>query len=64
MNDIEVEVSPEKNIREARIQRSAAARSHRKEVKAIKAIRELKEEREEEHLYQKHIHLMQDQKKI
>jgi hypothetical protein len=59
----EVEIRIEKPSRKDRFQRSLVARAHRKLVKAIKSIRESREEREEEHLYQKHLHLMRDQKK-
>jgi len=59
----DVEIHFEKPSRKDRFQRSLVARAHRKLIKTIKAIRETREEQEEEHLYQKHLHLMQDQKK-
>ncbi len=59
----EAEIRIEKPSRRERFQRSLVARAHRKIVKAIKAIRENRQEREEEHLYNKHLQVMKDQKK-
>lgn len=59
----DVEIHIEKPSRKDRYQRSLVARAHRKIVKTIKAIRESRQEREEEHLYNKHLQVMKDQKK-
>lgn len=61
MEDI---VEIEKPSRKERFQRSLVARAHRQITKSIKAIRDYKQEREEEHLYNKHLQLMKNQKKI
>jgi hypothetical protein len=59
----DVEIHIEKPSRKERFQRSLVARAHRKIIKTIKAIRESRQEREEEHLYNKHLQVMKDQKK-
>ncbi len=59
----DVEIHIEKPSRKERFQRSLVARAHRQIVKTIKAIRESRREREEEHLYNKHLQVMKDQKK-
>jgi hypothetical protein len=59
----EAEIHIEKPSRKERFQRSLVARAHRKIVKTLKAIRESRQEREEEHLYNKHLQVMKDQKK-
>lgn len=59
----DVEIHIEKPSRRERFQRSLVARTHRQIVKAIKAIREGRKEREEEHLYNKHVQVMKNQKK-
>ncbi len=59
----DVEIHIEKPSRRERFQRSLVARAHRKIVKTIKSIRESRQEREEEHLYNKHVQVMKNQKK-
>lgn len=59
----DVEIRIEKPSRRERFERSLVARAHRKIVKAIKAIRESRQEKEEEHLYNKHLQVMKNQKK-
>jgi hypothetical protein len=59
----DVEIHIEKPSRKERFQRSLVARAHRKIIRTIKAIRENRQEREEEHLYNKHLQVMKDQKK-
>lgn len=59
----DVEIHIEKPSRKERFQRSLVARAHRKIIRTIKAIRESRQEREEEHLYNKHLQVMKDQKK-
>ncbi len=59
----DVEIHIEKPSRKERFKRSFVARTHRQIVKAIKAIRESRQEREEEHLFNKHLQVMKNQKK-
>jgi hypothetical protein len=59
----DVEIHIEKPSRKERFQRSLVARAHRKIVKTIKAIRENRREQEEEHLYNKPVQVMKNQKK-
>jgi hypothetical protein len=59
----DVEIHIEKPSRKERFQRSLVARAHRKIIRTIKAIRENRQEREEEHLRNKHLQVMKDQKK-
>ena len=59
----DVEIVIEKPSRTDRIQRSDAARHHRKMVKAIKTIKEQRLEEETLQLHLKHMRLLSDKKK-
>lgn len=61
--ELDTEIVIEKPSRTDRIQRSDAARRHRKMVKAIKTIREQRIEEETIQLHLKHMRLLSDKKK-
>jgi hypothetical protein len=61
--ELDEEIVIEKPSRTDRIQRSEAARQHRKAVKAIKTIREQRIEEETLQLHLKHVRLLNDKKK-
>lgn len=61
--ELDVEIVIEKPSRTDRIQRSAAARKHRKMANAIKAIKEQRTEEETLRLYLNHLKLLKDKKK-
>jgi hypothetical protein len=60
--ELDEEIVIEKPSRTDRIQRSEAARQHRKVVKAIKTIREQRIEEETLQLHLKHVRLLNDKK--
>lgn len=61
--ELDVEIVIEKPSRTDRIQRSEAARKHRKMVNTIKAIKEQRSEEETLRLHMNHLKLLKDKKK-
>lgn len=61
--ELNVEIVIEKPSRTDRIQRSEAARKHRKMANTIKAIKEQRTEEETLRLYLNHLKLLKDKKK-